>query len=429
MRISTQQQYLQSIDNMQQSQVKLARLQDEISTGKKLINPSDDPVAAARVVKLERELAQYEKFDENINVTERRLELEEVILGDVNSVVDRMRELAIQSGGAILTNSDRAIIAQEMGPLMDHLANLMNTQDAEGEYIFSGSKGTTKPYPQQVDGKYLYQGDDGQRDIQVGSELFIPSNDSGQQLFESVQQSLNVELTGLAVYNANVAATDPFMRNTAFASTEAEERYKDAVQGLGDLTITVTEPVANSFEYSITDSGGNPVLDEDGNPITNIPAGDLSTTPLDIDLHGMTFELHEPVDVINANQITFRVTPETGNILDAAQAFIDTLNTPVEGGDRTALNEGVAKALDEFKIVANRVVETQASLGSRMSSAEQVRDANLDFKLLTEISISELVDADLAEVVSKFSLQQATLQATQATFGQVSQLSLFDYIR
>ncbi|MDX2421371.1 MAG: flagellar hook-associated protein FlgL, partial [Amphritea sp.] len=165
MRISTQQQYLKAADNMQQSQVKLANLQEQITTGKKLVNPSDDPVAAAQVIKLERELAQSEKYEDNIDVTERRLELEDTILSDINIAVDRMRELAVQAGNGVLGDQDRASISSELYQLTDYVAGLMNTQDSEGEYLFAGSKGSTQPYVASGDGSYEYMGDDGQRMI------------------------------------------------------------------------------------------------------------------------------------------------------------------------------------------------------------------------------------------------------------------------
>ena len=98
MRISTQQQFLGTVNNMQRSQARIADLQDQISTGKKLRTPSDDPVGAAQVVKLERELSQYQKFDDNINVTKRRLELEDSIFSSINIATDRIRELTLKAG-------------------------------------------------------------------------------------------------------------------------------------------------------------------------------------------------------------------------------------------------------------------------------------------------------------------------------------------
>ncbi|MCV6612686.1 MAG: flagellar hook-associated protein FlgL [Amphritea sp.] len=431
MRISTQQQYLNSIDNMQQSQNRLATLQNQISSGKKLVNPSDDPVAAAQVVKLDRELAQYKKFDDNINVTKRRLGLEETILKDINTTMDRMKELALQGGNASLSDSDRKAVASELRQLTEYVAGLMNTQDSEGEYLFAGSKGTTQPYEVQADGSYLYQGDDGQRLIQVGPETLVPSNDSGLRLFQAIDTKLEVNLTGQAVSDAKAANTDPFMSNISFADDDAEAEFQRSTKGLGSMTLTVNEVlpavVPAQYQYSIVDSAGNPVKDAGGANITNVAAGDLST-PLAVNLHGMEFELQAPADLLNANSMTFRAEKQATNILDAALKLAAALEKPVKG-DVSHIDDAVKEALVEFRQASDRNVETRAVLGGRLKSLDFISSSNQDFKLLTESAKSTLVDTDMAEAISKLTLEQTTLQAAQSTFSRVASLSLFDYLR
>ncbi|WP_372741710.1 flagellar hook-associated protein FlgL [Neptunomonas sp.] len=421
MRISTQQQYFKSIDQMQNSQSKLAELQDQISTGKKLQTPSDDPVAAAQVVKLESELAQYSKFDDNINVTERRLELEETILGDVNIAIDRMRELTLNAANGTLGDQDRKTIANELTQLTSYVAGLMNTQDSQGEYLFSGSRGATKPYELE-NGRYQYQGDDGQRQIQVGSELFMPSNDSGTYLFESVDDRLNVTMTGQEVfdYESGVTTTKPFVSNVSFTSSEDEASFIEAVKGLGDLTIAVTEdaPVPSGlYSYQMSDSGGNEIVS-----LTSFTPGDS------IDFNGMTFELNAPASATD-NTLTFNVSAEKKNVLDVALDLAEELVKPVATqAERDALGELVATSLDQFKQASERNNEAVTTIGSRLSSLGFISSSNLDFKLFTESAISSLVDTDLASAISEFTLEEATLSATQAVFGRVSALSLFNYI-
>ena len=420
MRISTQQQYLQTIDTMQRGQVNLDKLNQQISTGKKLITPSDNPVAAAQVVKLERELAQYNKFDDNINVTQRRLELEETILGDVNIAIDRMRELAIQAGNGVLGDQDRKALSQELYQLKDYVAGLMNTRDSEGEYLFAGSQGSTKPYTETSNGRYQYNGDDGQRMIQVGSDLYMPSNDSGQFLFESVEGPLQVSLTGQAVYDANLANVDPFVSQVAFADKSAEESFKTAIQGLGDLSVTVNEPTPGSYTYTISDSGGNAQVSA------------ASFTPGEpIDFNGMTFNLGVPTDPADPllNTIHLTASTEKRNILDAAIDLAEVLAKPIATGEsRSALSEAIATGLEQFKQAAEQTLEARTTLGSRLKTLEYSSSSNLDFKLITNTALSLLVDANLDEVISQFKLQEVTLQASQATFGRMSSLSLFNYI-
>ncbi|WP_169051513.1 flagellar hook-associated protein FlgL [Neptunomonas sp. XY-337] len=430
MRISTQQQYLQTIDQMQRTQATLADKQNEINTGKRLLTPSDDPVAAAQVVKLERELAQYEKFDDNINVTKRRLQLEDSLLDDINIAMDRINELALKAGNeATLTDQDRKGIANELYELTDYVAGLMNTQDSEGEYIFAGSKGSTKPYEELANNRFAYRGDDGQRSIQVGGDLYIASNDSGQYLFEAVEGPLEINMTGVAIAEANATNTQPFIREASFSSTALEEQFLQATEGVGDITIRVDEPQPNVFEYSVLDAAGNPVADTDGTPLQNIPAGDLSTTPLAVNMFGLTFELHEPSNGVNGNEITLNIERERQNILDVAVDLAKVLEQPVDGPESKAeLSEAVATALNGVQQAQDRNNEARTTLGSRLSTLEKIAESNIDFELFTKTAISRLVDTDMAEAITEFRFAEATLQASQATFGRVASLSLFNYI-
>jgi flagellar hook-associated protein 3 FlgL len=418
MRIGTQQQYLKSIDNMQQNQTRLAELQEQSSSGKRLQTPSDDPVAAAQLVKLERELAQYEKFEDNINVTQRRLEMEESILDGVYSATTRLKELTIYAGNGTLSSADRETIAQEVDELTEYVAGLMNTQDSLGEFLFAGSKGGTQPYEQLADGTYQYNGDDGQRNIQVGTQLYVASNDSGSYLFESVEGRLQANLTGESVAAGNSFMTIPSASaeyTSDFESIDEEDRFKEATKGLGDLTVTVNNDGAGALTYSIADSAGNVVV-----PATSYNDGDT------VEFNGLQFDLAGLPTTGSAEQseLTLSVEPERMNILDVAQNLSNTLRT--ESGE--TLTESLALTLDYFEQSGDRVLEATATLGTRLSSIEQITSTNDDFKLFTQTAISQLEDADLAEVLSLYALEETTMQASQAVFGRVSQLSLFDYI-
>ncbi|WP_246283309.1 flagellar hook-associated protein FlgL [Neptunomonas phycophila] len=414
MRISTQQQFLKTVDNMQRTQTNMAELQEQASSGKRLQTPSDDPVAAAQVVKLERELAQYSKFEDNIDVTERRLQLEETILDSMYTATTRFKELGIYAGNSTLTSADRATIATEVEELTEYMASLMNTQDSLGEYIFAGSKGGTQPYEQLGDGSYQYNGDDGQRHIQVGTNLYIPSNDSGSYLFEAVEGRLEVGMTG-----ASVSAGSPFLTvppagatfSTAFEDTDKEAAFLEVTKGLGDLTVTISHDGTNS-NFSITDSSGTSL------------AGGVFNDGDTIEYEGLAFDLAALSPGDPDTSITLDIAPEQMNILDVAQNFSTALRN-VEGEE---LNEILATTLNQFEQAADRNLEATSALGTRLSSIEKITDSNADFKLFTQTALSSLVDADLTEVLSQYALEETALQASQALFGRITSLSLFDYI-
>jgi len=307
MRISTYQTFLNNVQNMQNSQTTIADLQTQLSTGLKLNSPSDDPVAAAQVVKLNRELAQTDKYQENITLTQRRLELEEGVLEDIYNSTERMRELSLNAGNSTLSDADRVTIATELRSLVEYTAGLMNTQDTQGEYLFAGSKGFTMPYTQNGTGSYSYNGDDSSRTIQVGSSLYVSSTDPGSYLFESADGTVSNSLsTTDASYISSVDIFD-------------EDLLAEFAQGKGNMQVEVsvdTSSATPAYTYQITDSAGEVV---DGPvALTDIAIGQqvsipgmnfTLTTPL-----ASEFELEHQVNGVEARSVT--------NV-PVAQAFYD----------------------------------------------------------------------------------------------------------
>jgi len=213
MRISTTQLYTEATRNMLEGQSKLAGIQSKISSGKNFTSLAEDPVGASRVVSLKRELSQLDTFKSNIDSTRRRLSLGETAISDITNGVQRAEELIIQAGNGGLSSENRLQISYELEEMVEYLAGLMNARDAKGEYLFSGSKGTTQTFQKQVDGTYTYEGDSTVRKIQVASSQYIESTDSGQFLFQSVTMPAGSSVEG-NVLNTLVQAIESIRNDT-----------------------------------------------------------------------------------------------------------------------------------------------------------------------------------------------------------------------
>lgn len=185
-RISSQQVFSGGVNRLQELNVDLQKTQQQLSTGKRVVNPSDDPVAAARILKLDQEVAQVNQFQRNVDLAENRLQLEESTLGDMLDVIQRVRELTVQAGNGTLSVEDRRSIASELKERLGQLANQANSRDASGEYIFSGFKGNTPAFAQNISGDWVYQGDEGQRSLEVDVGVKIAISDHGKKLFVDV---------------------------------------------------------------------------------------------------------------------------------------------------------------------------------------------------------------------------------------------------
>ncbi|WP_374286487.1 flagellar hook-associated protein 3 [Pseudomonas fluvialis] len=242
MRISTLQAFNNGVAGLQRNYANVTRTQEQISTGNRILTPADDPVASVRLLQLEQQQNVLNQYAENLTAAKNSLTQEEVSLNSANTILQRVRELAVQAGNGALSSKDRASIAAELQEREDELLGLMNTRNARGEYLFAGFQGKTQPFVRQADGSYAYQGDEGQRKIQIASSLDIPISDNGKKLFqnitnaERVASSLTVSPVGSTLSVSNALVQD----EVAFAATPA---FPDA-----GISVVFGNPDAASYE-------------------------------------------------------------------------------------------------------------------------------------------------------------------------------------
>ncbi|HSH28325.1 MAG TPA: flagellar hook-associated protein FlgL [Thiohalobacter sp.] len=182
MRISTSQLYQQGLKAIQDQQTQVARVSNQLGTGRRLISPADDPAASAAIVGLNEDLQRLERFQTNADRAESRLGLTETTLDSGINALQRLRELAITGLNGSQSAQSRADIAAEGRQLLDQMIALGNTRDANGEYIFGGFQSQSQPFSQTA-GVVSYNGDQGQRFIAVSENRQIAVTDSGSDIF------------------------------------------------------------------------------------------------------------------------------------------------------------------------------------------------------------------------------------------------------
>ena len=186
MRISTGQMQLQGINSILDRYAELAITQQQLATGLRIVNPSDDPVGMTQVFPLNEAISLNEQYNRNMDVAQSRLSMEEGTLSNAIDILQRIHELAIQGSNNTLSTSDRKLIAIEVRQDLQSLQGLANTQDSNGEYLFAGDKVTTEPFTETPPGTYNYVGDSGQRNVQIGASRQIAVGDPGDDTFVNV---------------------------------------------------------------------------------------------------------------------------------------------------------------------------------------------------------------------------------------------------
>jgi len=186
MRISTSQIFQQGVTSLLNKQAELAKTQQQVSTGNRITSPSDDPVAATRVLELNRAIDTLEQYQRNADFAEARLGLEETVLTSFTDQLQRIRELSVQANNDILTAEDRRAISFEVRQLLDNMIQSANTKDSNGEYIFSGYKTGTVAITDNGAGVFTYNGDQGQRSLQIGASRQVAIGDAGSEVFMKI---------------------------------------------------------------------------------------------------------------------------------------------------------------------------------------------------------------------------------------------------
>jgi len=186
MRIGTLQMFRQGVNSMLEQQTKLFQTQIQLSTGKRINSPSDDPTGAAQLVGLSQTSKITAQYQDNILAARTRLEQEDTTLGSVGNTMQRVRELTVAALNDTNGLQERRAMAIEIRQLADELMGLANRTDGNGQFMFSGFRVLTVPFSETTPGVFAYAGDAGQRQIQVGSARQIADGDSGQAVFMDI---------------------------------------------------------------------------------------------------------------------------------------------------------------------------------------------------------------------------------------------------
>ena len=179
MTVGTRHSYLVQTDRMSSLQTLIDKLQAQVSTGKKIIDPSDDPVGAARVAQLQRSMDDNSQFMRNIDTLTARLEVADSAVESMSNSLVRVRELALNAANGTLTNGDRQNIASELDQITGGMLALANTRDAGGDYVFAGGKTNAPAYAKDMTGAIVWQGGASVSSIPVGPDSAVKAGERG----------------------------------------------------------------------------------------------------------------------------------------------------------------------------------------------------------------------------------------------------------
>lgn len=411
MRISSLTMQNQTMNALTKTQSAAGRTFIEMATGKRILSPSDDPIAYSRINTLNDYINQLESYNANASTAENQLALMETTLDSMMDSLFKINELTKKASNDTLSDSDRDAIAKEMEASLDDLIGLANTKDSNGDYIFSGFMSKVSPYSN--DGNFVYQGDQGQRQMQVGTGSFVTTSIPGYAIFDDV-------MTG----NGTFATTNGSSTNTG-TGIISNGRLVDSTSYIADdYTISFVTNSSGELAYQV--SGAS-----QGQLIPAPPATAPADAPAYADgqsiiLNGMEFSVTGSPAVGD----DFGIEPSgRQNLFSSVQNIIDTVRMPINNDQDRALYhnnlERNAAALDNG---ISKVLSTITEVGASRSAVEKEKNINDDLITEHKTNLASIEDLDYTEAIIELNNQMTALQAAQASYMKIQSLSLLNYL-
>jgi len=403
MRISTQQMFNRGIESIQDVTAEQQKTQLQLSTGKKILTPADDPVASTRILELNQELAINAQFQRNIELVDGRLKLQDDRLGSINEVVQRIRELAVTAGNGVLSKEDLGSVAAEVEERLDQLAGLLNSQDASGEFVFSGFQGSTEPFQKNISGAFEYVGDEGRRFVQIEPSVSIASTENGKAIFQDIRAANNTFVTGANPNNQSVPPAQITVGQIA------DQAIYDAFYP-EDMIITFNTPT----DFTVTERTSGRIV------LANAPYSPNQP----IIVNGAQFEI---TGAALAGDSFFVESSAKQGLLTTAEKFVYGLqNFNNSSSGRAIFDDIVGSTLSNLDSAETSILESRSQIGARLNTIETTEEQLKDVQILTQEILSNIDSVDYAEAISMLSIQKFTLEAAYSSFAQVTSLSLFD---
>ncbi|NRA23492.1 MAG: flagellar hook-associated protein FlgL, partial [Oleispira sp.] len=386
------------------------KTQQQVSTGRRVLTPADDPIAATKLLQLQQDQALRDQFGKNMTGAEGRLTLEETQLAGITDNLTRLKELTIEAGDGSQTISDRQAIAAEVREILGATVDLMNSKDAGGEYLFGGFKGGGEPFQQNASGRYDYVGDEGQRFLSIASSTNVATGDNGKALFVDVEAAENSFTTRTSSLNQGSGIVNP-----GFVVDEAA--YADFYPE--DLVITF------NADSAISPPGANYTIRQasDGRVVEGMDAQGYSEGS-EIIVAGIAVKINgepEPGDEFLVD------SSEKQSITDTIYRLMDGLNNLEDNPEDAATLENLLEdTLNNLAFAQSSISQVRSEVGARLNVIENTASLAADVDIVSKSVLSKLSDVDFAEAVSRLSLQSFLLETAQQSYAKIQNLSLFN---
>lgn len=220
------------LTNMNRNLRNMQMLQSQLSSGKEINKPSDDPYKASRTMQLYTEIDANKQFNENIKDITNWLDTTDTALNQAGNVFGRVRTLLMTAGNGAYGEDERKAIQDEIKEKVNELSQILNT-NFDGAYIFGGSKSTSKPVIVDTDGKIKYA-------YENGSIIPDTTTGTGKITYDQIKSGLNVEVSEGVLIKYNKTAVDILEYKDKSGVSQSVSEVLDAIIKNLDTPATTT---------------------------------------------------------------------------------------------------------------------------------------------------------------------------------------------
>lgn len=451
------------------NQARLARAQEQVATGKRILRPSDDAVGTSLGLAVRRQQGGVEAYRSAISTARPVLSLAASHLQDASGMLSEARALIMQGMNGALNPEDKEAIAGQLDLLYEGLLDLANSRSGE-RYLFSGTATDTPPYQEAGDGRAVYTGNQNEQSIMVGRGVQIGVNVPGDEIFGSFDPT-GVSFDGITGVkpgtsaNSGVGYHDLLVRHTKTNGAPdqgvalANGGFDDTIMGPHTVTVdglagtaqlgtgpavAIPQPPPASLE--LTDADGSKVFLDfsawSGAGTTFVLTGagaitlngaayapiDLTETDLELVDEKTGTVLH-----LDTTGIT-RAAPElvtfggTANIFDTLRGVSADLRNDL-GFDAGESLIRIKERLVEFDRNQSNLLMGMGKLGGRTERLDSTEQRLGELSVHLDALVSSIEDADLGEVILDMSRAEQTLQIAQGTGARLLDQTLLNFLR
>lgn len=417
-RIGSANTYDNALRNLSTRQSALSSLQENLTSGKKVVRASDDPTGAAQAERALNRISRIATDQRALESQRNSIAMAESTLGDVTDALQNFRELVVSAGNGVHTAADRKTIALQLTGLRDRIFAAANTKDTNGLPLFSALGSALAPFvgPQTTAPDYQFNGLPGQS---ASSEVAIPFALDGDGAF-MLQSARD------GAYNVNMSnsPTAPQLQTGAVTLTTPPtppilvpgSSYAIKFTSVDSTTV----PGTTTAIYSITETPIAPGVPAVIAPVSvSYPTGKSASITV-TGMPGLSVTLTGTPTVNDT--VTVKPNPSLFSVLNNA------INDIGNAADGNAATQAVSQALGNIDIGMGRVSAVRGQAGDLLNRADRITSNQDARSIQLEADRSRAEDLDMVKGISDFQKEQTGYQAALQSYAQVQKLSLFNYI-